>query len=132
MEESGERQSRVETLVLGPFFARACLFAACSAFVYFFLAFSPELFFFCSAHKMVGEKNACVPLKFTFSFACPNDFCRLQSFFPLSGSLRSSSQIAAPQYPLPQWKLRIKLIFSLFEVFDPAKSRGNSSSKTGK
>jgi len=30
---------------------------------------------------MVG-KNACVPLKFTFSFACPNDFRRLQSFFP--------------------------------------------------
>jgi len=64
---------------------------------------------------MVG-KNACVPLKFTFSFACPNDFCRLQSFFPLP----------APKDLPPAWKMRIKLIFSLFEVLTRPKAAGKA------
>lgn len=47
----------------------------------------------------------CVPLKFTFSFASSDDFWPFTIiFFPFT--------LAANL----QWKLRIKLIFSLFEV----------------
>lgn len=112
--EVGGLRRLPERRVLGPFFL-ACLFAVLLLFQVFGAGISLPQHAMCVRSVRVCvcvcvclciSVCVCVPLKFTFSFASSHDFWPFTiifCFFTLAcGNL--------------QWKLRIKLIFSLFDV----------------
>lgn len=106
---------RLERRVLGPFFL-ACLFAVLLLFQVFGAGISlPQHamcvrsvgFYVCVSVCVSVHLCVCVcHLSLHFHLPAPMTFGRLQSFFAFSLSLAANLQ----------WKLRIKLIFSLFDV----------------
>lgn len=104
---------RLERRVLGPFFL-ACLFAVLLLFQVFGAGISLPQHAMCVRSVRVSVSvclciSVCVcvcHLSLHFHLPAPMTFGRLQSFFAFSLSLAANLQ----------WKLRIKLIFSLFDV----------------